>query len=45
LDRYPGEFDDERLAARAYDVAARKRFGGFACVNFSKIKNQKSTNK
>ena len=30
-----GYFTDEIEAARAYDSAARERFGDFACVNFA----------
>lgn len=34
--KFLGYFDIESDAARAYDAAARAKFGGFSCVNFPK---------
>jgi hypothetical protein len=31
-----GIFSDEEVAGHAYDKAARKHYGVFACVNFPK---------
>jgi hypothetical protein len=34
---YVGEFKDEKSAGKAYDRAAKKYFGEFACLNFPDI--------
>ena len=36
-----GRFDTAKEAARVYDAAARKHFGAFACVNFSRKGEQR----
>ena len=35
--RHLGQFSDERVAGLAYDKAARKLFGGYACLNFPDV--------
>ena len=37
---YLGSFTDQIEAARAYDAAARKTFGAFACLNFPEPSEQ-----